>query len=146
MRPPLLRLLLIGFVLACSSVPDEEPFSATMASKPATELQVGRPVLSSVVERLRADVAWLADDAQQGRRAGTEAGKRCGEWIAARMKALGLEAAGVGGSYLQEFQVPLPVEVGPGSRVGDFTGADDVMPLFCSSGGEAAGQLEWRGY
>jgi len=100
-------------------------------------------------EKLRADVAWLADDAQEGRRAGTESGRRAGEWLAARMQEIGLEPAGEDG-WLQEFRVPLPVEDGGGSwvRVKDekLAGDERVLPLFCSDGSEASGPLVFAGY
>ena len=40
------------------------------------------------VRRLEADVQWLAADEQEGRRAGTPAGLRAGEWIAQRQAAV----------------------------------------------------------
>src|SRR5438093_1064267 len=57
-------------------------------------------------ERLAADVAWLAADAREGRRAGTEPARACAEWIAARLDALGLQPAG---SFdgMQSFTVPI---------------------------------------
>ncbi|HVS19772.1 MAG TPA: M28 family peptidase, partial [Planctomycetota bacterium] len=99
--------------------------------------------------RLIDDVAWLADDAQEGRRAGTEAGTRAALWLARRFDELGLEPAGEGG-WMQEFQVPLPVRDGGGSRLeaGGVVaqGAKDLVPLFCSDGASARGPLVWGGY
>jgi hypothetical protein len=106
-------------------------------------------------ERLHADVAWLADDAQEGRRAGTEAGRRSGEWIAARMAELALAPAGEDGTYLQAFEVPLPIRDGGTSSVSwssddqgetRLAGADAIVPLFCSDGASARGPLVWGGY
>ncbi|MCC7011563.1 MAG: M28 family peptidase [Planctomycetes bacterium] len=91
-------------------------------------------------------MAWLADDAQEGRRAGTEAGLRAGQWIAAQLAEIGLAPAGEGG-FTQTFEVPKPVAVGTSSAVaGHSNGPQDVIPMFCSSAGRAAGALEWRGY
>lgn len=99
--------------------------------------------------RLHDDVAWLADDAQEGRRAGTEAGQRAALWIARRFDELGLEPAGEGG-WLQEFEVPLPVRDGGGSALAlgetKLSGAKQIVPLFCSDGGSARGPLVWGGY
>ena len=64
--------------------------------------------------RLQDDVAWLADDAREGRRAGTPHAIEAGEWIAMRMKTLGLEPAGQDGTWFQRFEVPLPAEDGGG--------------------------------
>lgn len=106
--------------------------------------------LDASAGRLLADVAWLADDAQEGRRAGTEAGRRAGLWIAARMEELGLEPAGEEGTWFQSFQVPLPIADGGTSSVVldgvELKGAGSVLPLFCSDGAGAAGRLLWRGY
>jgi hypothetical protein len=53
-----------------------------------------------------ATVRFLADDALQGRLAGS-AGERCAaDYIAARLESLGLRAAGANGSFFQD--VPLP--------------------------------------
>ena len=99
--------------------------------------------------RLHDDVAWLADDAQEGRRAGTEAGQRAALWIARRFDELGLEPAGEGG-WMQEFEVPLPVRDGGESTIGVgadvLRGPERLVPLFCSDGSSAKGPLAWGGY
>ena len=151
--------LLLG-LSSCASDSGSVAAGATPVARPAdpapaSALDAERPS----AERLYNDVAWLADDAQEGRRAGTEAGARAGEWIAARFAALGLEPAGERGGFLQAFEVPLPVEVGPNSGIAlqaEFQQGEivetavsaqgEVEPLFCSSGGAAAGQLAFRGY
>ena len=52
-----------------------------------------------------ATVRYLADDALEGRLAGS-AGERCaGDYIAARLEALGLRGAGAGGSFFQDVPV-----------------------------------------
>jgi hypothetical protein len=103
--------------------------------------------------RLLSDVKWLADDAREGRRAGTEQGRIAGEWIAERFDELGLEPAGTpSGSnrYLQEFSVPMDARDGGGSHVGttdqNVWRAPAVVPLFCSERGEASGPLVFCGY
>jgi hypothetical protein len=106
--------------------------------------------LSADAGRLTADVAWLADDAREGRRAGTEAALDAGRWIGARFEQLGLEPAGENGTWFQEFEVPLQARDGGGSSVGHegktFQGPSQVVPLFCSAGGEFEGPLAWVGY
>ncbi|MBY0423926.1 MAG: hypothetical protein K2Q06_16605, partial [Parvularculaceae bacterium] len=59
---------------------------------------------STPAERIRADVAWLADDARQGRAAGESGHRDAALYVAERFKALGLKPAGASG-YMQE--VPL---------------------------------------
>lgn len=62
--------------------------------------------------RLKADIAWLADDAREGREAGTEGYMQAAHYVAARMASLGLEP-GAEGSWFQE--VPLI----SGKQIGD---------------------------
>ena len=55
--------------------------------------------------RFAADVAWLADDARQGRGLGGAGLLAAGEWLEQRLRALGLAPAGVDGSFRQVFEV-----------------------------------------
>lgn len=55
-----------------------------------------------------ATVRYLADDSLEGRLAGSR-GERCaGDYIAGRLKALGVRGAGEAGSYFQDVAVPVP--------------------------------------
>lgn len=89
--------------------------------------------------RLSADVAWMADDAREGRRAGTPGEAATTEWLARRLEALGLTPAGEEGSWFQEFTVELPPEELEGTELwarGErYAGADAIRPLFCSVSG-----------
>ena len=73
---------------------------------PNTRCERARP---DAVERLRADVAWLADDARAGREPGTDGGRAAEAWLVGRFTALGLQPAGAEG-YRQPFRVPYGVE------------------------------------
>ena len=124
--------------------------------------------------RIAQDVRWLADDAREGRRAGSAGEEAAASWLAQRLEALGLEPAGSEG-FLQPFEVPLPVRDGGGSRLtvtegdmiqeldgvvapveasGDAAAepeaekapAKELVPLFCSAGGAAEGKLVFAGY
>jgi len=94
-------------------------------------------------------VAWLADDAREGRRAGTAGELASARWIAARFEELGAEPLGSEG-YLQAFPVPLPARDEGGSVVAGggarFEGEGQVVPLFCSSAGTVEGELVLCGY
>ncbi len=105
-------------------------------------------------ERISADVRWLADDAREGRQAGSRGEREAAEWIAARLAQLGLESAGEEG-YLQAFEVPLPARDGGASRITLFSregpeaicqGPEVLVPLFCSEGAEAEGRIVFAGY
>lgn len=95
--------------------------------------------------RLKADVEWLAADAQEGRRAGTDAGLRAGQWIARQFESVGLRKSGKDG-WFQSFEVPKPVEVLPGSRVDFSSKPEEVTPMFCSTGGAVMASVVWAGY
>ncbi|WP_428409778.1 M28 family metallopeptidase [Hyphococcus sp.] len=54
--------------------------------------------------RIRADIAWLADDAREGRETGTQGYEDAADYVAARLKGMGLKP-GANGRWMQE--VPL---------------------------------------
>lgn len=54
------------------------------------------PPAADAAARIRADVAWLADDARQGREAGTAGYDAAADYVEARMKAAGLAPAASG--------------------------------------------------
>ena len=125
------------------------PLAATACRAPSPS----PPPLAPEAPRLAADVAWLADDGRDGRRAGTDGEAAAARFIAARFAELALEPAGEEG-YFQSFEVPLAPRDAGGSRlawesVGGAGGAlegPELVPLFCSGGGEAAGPLVFGGY
>jgi len=131
-------LLLLAFVPACAGAP---PRAARAAEEPPS------------ADRVLADVAWLADDAREGRRAGTPGELESARWIAQRLSALGLEPAGADAGWFDEFEVPLPpVDDGASCVVVDPAGAAErlggerVAPLFCSGSGSARGRLVFAGH
>ncbi len=70
------------------------PLPATMvaeAGKTAAE--------TSAAARIEADMRWLADDAREGREAGTDAYRQAANYVAARMAGLGLTPAGNNGWF-----------------------------------------------
>lgn len=140
------RRLVLALPLALfSCTAPERPAPAHAPAQAAPALQ---PRAESA--RIAADVAWLADDAREGRRAGTEQGLVSADWIATRLRELGLEPAGENGTFLQEFKVPLEPRSGGGSylevvdrRTEDGT---NVAPLYCSDRGLVEAPLVWCGY
>ncbi|HEX7181062.1 MAG TPA: M20/M25/M40 family metallo-hydrolase [Thermoanaerobaculia bacterium] len=107
---------------------------------------------SGAAERYRSDVQWLADDAREGRGVGTQGLDEARDWIAARLRELGLEPGEKGGAWFQSFEVPVAVEVGEGTAVaidGKPLARSDFQPAsFSSSGneGRAEGELVVAGY
>jgi len=84
-------------VVACQTDDAGSSAPAAMAA-PA-----GEPTASADI--LEAHIAWLSDDARQGREAGTAGYDAAAEYVAAEMEELGLDPAGDDGSWYQ--QVPL---------------------------------------
>lgn len=64
-----------------------------------------------MVKRLRADIEFLADDALEGRQAGTSGEKKAMKFLSKRMKEIGLIPKGSNGSYIQQFQFSERVNV-----------------------------------
>ncbi|MCK5746341.1 MAG: M28 family peptidase, partial [Oricola sp.] len=85
----------LALLAACASV---EPGSVSpgIDAAVATAETAGSPAA-----RLEADIAWLADDAREGREAGLEGYREAAEYVAARMETMGLEP-GADGSWFQE--------------------------------------------
>ena len=108
------------------------------------------PLVRAEAPRLMADVAWLADDARLGRRAGTPGENASRDFLAKRLAALGLEPLGEEG-FFQSFQVPLPAKDGGASSLmltsaAGVASSPKVAPLFCSAGGKVAGDVVWVGF
>jgi len=128
-------LLLLAAACASPTAPVDTSFDASR--------------LGIVAQLLQSDVAWLASDAREGRRAGTRGADVSADWIGARFGALGLEPAGEGG-YFQTFEVPLPPEDRGASKVFgssiEVEGKQNVVPLTSSAFGAAGGPLVFHGF
>lgn len=99
-------------------------------------------------DRVYRDVAWLADDAREGRGVGTQGLAASARYLAERFRLLGLEPGGDGG-YLQPLEVPVSVEIGPGTRLevdGEELAEDAYRPASFSLDGEASGPVVTAGY
>ncbi|MEP0775365.1 MAG: hypothetical protein HRF46_13510, partial [Acidobacteriota bacterium] len=109
---------------------------------------------SPSLERLRADVYFLASDALEGRRAGTPGAAIAATFVAERFRALGLTPVGDGGSYLQGLSFVAAVNPGPDNRLafalppGERVAVpgEEFTPLPFSSSGSAAGEVVFAGY
>jgi Tol biopolymer transport system component len=100
-------------------------------------------------ERIRDDVAWLADPAREGRGVGTKGLEAAGEYIEARFKALGLEPAGHDGSFRVPFEVTTKVKSGAATMLkvaGKAAAAEDFTPLGWSAQAKVKGQAVLAGY
>ncbi|MGH7163273.1 MAG: M20/M25/M40 family metallo-hydrolase [Planctomycetota bacterium] len=99
-------------------------------------------------------VRWLADDEREGRAAGSEGERAAGDYIAARLQALGLEPAGDEGTFFQNFSLPRGFTVGKETRlVAEREGKSvalsidrELKPLSLSAPGEVSGDAVFLGY
>lgn len=104
---------------------------------------------TAAADRFESDVRWLADDARQGRGVGTAGLAEARAWLADRFREIGLEPAGDGGTYFQEFDVPVAVAVETGTAVAiDGRPLDRAafQPAGFSSSGDAAGPVVAAGW
>jgi Tol biopolymer transport system component len=107
----------------------------------------------SAADRYQADVAWLADDARQGRGIATPGLAAATGWLVERFEQIGLDpamdaAAGAAG-WLQPVEVPVSVTVGPATRLtldGEDVAAEDYRPASFSASAGAAGEVVAAGY
>ena len=97
MRLGIFVCLLTVFAVAERAAALDAPSIALSAEMSASQ--------ATAAERIRADVAWLADDARQGREAGTQGYRDAAAYVAARFGGLGLKPAGENGAWFQN--VPL---------------------------------------
>jgi Tol biopolymer transport system component len=103
---------------------------------------------ATAAERIRDDVAWLADPAREGRGIGTPGLAAAGAWVEARFQALGLEPAGSEG-FRQPFTIPVSVRRGPKSALsvsGTEVGAGEFTPLGFTSVASVSGSMVLAGY
>lgn len=96
---------ILAWLAACATAapePEEDPAISAAASA-VSESQ-------SAADRLRMDVAWLADDAREGRETGAQGYRDAARYVAARLKTMGVEP-GANGDWFQEvpFRAGTPV-------------------------------------
>ena len=96
-----------------------------------------------------AHVRYLADDALEGREAGSLGARCAADYIAAFFQKQGLEGAGPNGSYFQPFTVQMGSQLGKGNAVtigGHGMGLEqDWVPFGFSSSGQVSGLLVYGG-
>ena len=106
------------------------------------------PVATGDADRYHDHVAWLADDARQGRGVGTDGIEAAADWLAERFAEVGVEP-GAAGSWFQSFEVPMRVESGPGTQLsidGQSIATEDFVIASFATPGEAEGEIVPVGY
>jgi hypothetical protein len=105
------------------------PLGGQAAEEPAVPGRVTGTPLSAAEERLKADVTFLAADAQEGRAPGTKGIETSADYIADLFKAVGLKPAPGADGYFQRFAIS-------GSPT---LGDDQELVLFGPGGKELKG-------
>jgi len=95
---------------------------------------------------LEAHVRWLADDAQEGRRTGSDGAYRSAEYLKDHLLLAGLEPAGPDGSWFQEFEVKMPAAPGNSKLLFNGKRMEDVSTVAASPNETATGSLVVAGY
>ena len=127
----------------------------TLAS-PAASLSVQQAIGCPDVDQLTAGmdpalahVRYLADDALEGRGAGTNGARCAAQYIADQLEAIGLEHAGSNGSYFQGFPIRAGAVLGAGSTLrtpqNTYTLTTDWIPFGYSASGTVTGTLLYGG-
>jgi hypothetical protein len=101
-------------------------------------------------ESYGADVAWLADDAREGRDTGSPGLQATAQWVAQRFEQSGLQPLGDDGGWEQHFQAKGARRLIDGNELvlGDqaLELYEDWMPLQTAVTGSADGALVFAGY
>ncbi len=127
----------------------------TLAS-PAASLSVQQAIDCPDVDQLTAGmdpalahVRYLADDALEGRGAGTNGARCAAQYIADQFEAIGLEPAGLNGSYFQGFPIRAGTVLGAESTLrttqNTYTLSADWIPFGYSASSTVAGTLLYGG-
>ncbi len=131
-------LLLPGLILGSSTA-----FAQTDTTCPVAE------ALIQDLEGPLAHVRYLADDALEGREAGSPGARCAGDYIAEVLRNAGLEGAGPGGSFFQAFQVQMGAQLADGNSLtvsGTHLGLNEEwIPFGFSSAGTAEGPMVYGG-
>jgi Tol biopolymer transport system component len=100
-------------------------------------------------DRYLADVRWLADDAREGRGAGTAGLAAAADWLEERFREIGL-APGYGESYRQGIEIPVEVRTEEGTRLTlddrELTLGEEWSVTGFAASGAAAAEVVPAGY
>jgi hypothetical protein len=99
------------------------------------------------------DIAWLAEDAREGRGLGTRGLQAAAEYLAEGFREAGFEPLGDEGGFFQSFEMPVSIRVEEGElRLHGDPGEEPLRPgedfaaLLSSENGSAESELVFAGY
>jgi aminopeptidase YwaD len=99
--------------------------------------------------RIARDLAWLADDAREGRGVGTPGVAAAAAYLAEGFREAGLSPGGDDGSFIQRFEMPVEIRVSKASlslRAAPLARGSDFEPFLSSGDGAASGEPVFAGY
>jgi hypothetical protein len=139
-----LAALVLG-VLALASAAYLNVFAPAPSPPPASAL-----VSALSPSRYMQDVVYLASDAMRGRGDGSPELDRAADYIAQQFALAGLQPAGEGKTYFQNFEITMGAQLGPHNLLqidGKSLVADrDFAPIVFSSTADYQGPLIFAGY
>lgn len=116
---------------------------------PAAKLKVELTHTTSLaVDRLRAHVGYLADDALEGRGPATEGIHKAADYLQKELQAIGLQPAFAGG-FKQPFEMNVRTSVGPKNKItqgGALKLGEDFEPFAFSKTGKVQAELVFGGF
>jgi hypothetical protein len=119
-------LLVVSWVVIVptASVADDAPAVAASGEATSSSSNNSASAFSPAESRLRADVGFLADDAQEGRAPGTRGIEAAADYLAGMFKEIGLKPAPGADGYFQPFTLSGRPELGKAQEL-TFTHAGD---------------------
>ena len=123
-----------ALLLACAAPRAAPPPAAPVRFEPA---------------RIARDLAWLADDAREGRGVGTPGVAAAAAYLAEGFREAGLSPGGDDGSFIQRFEMPVEIRVSKASLslgAAPLARGADFEPFLSSGDGAASGEPVFAGY
>jgi len=108
-----------AMLLACANIDEAAPVASTASAFDA---------LGAGADRIKHDVAWLADDAREGREAGTPGYDAAADYVMAQMKMIGL-TPGNDGAWFQDVWLRGAASLPQASEFSIITQDDETIVL-----------------
>jgi Tol biopolymer transport system component len=124
---------------------DTNVFLADWQDQPRAELQPE----SAPVDRYAANVAWLADDAREGRGIGTQGLRDAADYVQKAFAAAGAEAGAGSGGWRQSFEMVTEIKRKDTTAVtidGTAVDAKELAPMAYSSNKDVTGDVVAAGW
>ena len=129
------------------------PFAGGVFPAAANAAEADR---GSIVERVAADIRYLASDELEGRGPDTGGLEKAAQYILGRFESLGLRVAAEDGPYWRPFEIPVGTNVVPAQTSLVLRGpqgeelklelGQDYQPLAVGGGGKVQAEVVFAGY